>query len=240
MCGALAKALPVTEKKKGLANYLGRFCEGAALPAALGHVRWMTFWDDAQKEALYQGEVAGALSRETRACIMRIMDAYTGRDALNRLLYTDVKTYLTDNILPKVDRMSMATSLEVRVPILDHKVVEWAFSLPGSLKLRGMRGTKYIFKKAMAPYLPAEIRHRPKQGFSIPIKNWLKGPMQEFLLDTLNERSVREEGLFRWETVDRLIREHVRGEANHSHRLWGLLVFRLWKDHFLKEGGFTH
>ena len=240
LCGALARMLPVTEKKKGLVNYLGRFCEGAALPEALGHVRWMTFWNDDQKQGLYEGGVAETLSRETRACIMRVMDAYPGTDALNRLLYTDVKTYLTDNILPKVDRMSMATSLEVRVPILDHKVVEWAFSLPGNLKLKGLKGTKYIFKRAMAPYLPEEILHRPKQGFSIPIKNWLKGPMREFLMDTLNARSVAEEGIFRWETVERLIREHVSGEANHSHRLWGLLVFRLWKEHFTKEGGFSH
>ena len=236
----LSSAIPVTEKKKGMANYLSRFFEGVALPEALGHVRWMTFWNDDQKRALYRGDAAEALSKETQACIMRIMESYPGKDALNRLLYTDVKTYLTDNILPKVDRMSMATSLEVRVPILDHKVVEWAFSLPGDFKLRGMKETKYIFKKAMAPYLPEEILRRPKQGFSIPIKNWLKGPMKEFLMDTLDERSVREEGIFQWETVSRLIREHVNGEANHSHRLWGLLVFRLWKDHFAQEGGFAH
>ena len=168
------------------------------------------------------------------------MNAYKGKDALNRLLYTDVKTYLTDNILPKVDRMSMATSLEVRVPLLDHKMVEFAFSMPGNMKLRGIKGTKYIFKKAMAPYLPGEILKRPKQGFSIPIKNWLKGPMKTFLMDTLNAQSVNEEGIFRWETVDQLIREHTRGEKNHSHRLWGLLVFRLWKNEFMKKGGQRH
>jgi len=239
-CKALSEVLPVTDKKKGLVNYLGRFLEGAAYPGNMGHVRWMTFWDDTQKQALYQGCLAESLSKETRACIMRVMEGYKGKDALNRLLYTDVKTYLTDNILPKVDRMSMATSLEVRVPILDHKVVEWAFSIPGRLKLRGIRGTKYIFKKSMKPYLPEEILKRPKQGFSIPIKNWLKGTMKDFLVDTLNERSVRQEGIFRWETVERMIHEHIEGEKNHSHRLWGLLVFRLWKNHFMDGGGQIH
>jgi asparagine synthase (glutamine-hydrolysing) len=240
LCAFLAETIPITDKKKGLANYLNRFCEGAALPSALRHVRWMSFWDDKQKETLYTGDVAESLSEGTRACIMRVMDEYRGSDDLNRLFYTDVRSYLTDNILPKVDRMSMATSLEVRVPILDHKLVEWAFSLPGSLKLRGMKETKYIFKKAMASYLPEEILRRPKQGFSIPIKNWLKGPMKNFLMDTLNEQSVREEGIFRWETVNRLIQQHVSGEANHSHRLWGLLVFRLWKNTFFEKGVINH
>jgi len=239
-CRFLSEIIPVTDKKKGLSNYLGRFFEGAAFPQDLGHVRWMSFWNDRQKHALYQGDMATALSKETHACIMRAMNAYKGKDALNRLLYTDVKTYLTDNILPKVDRMSMATSLEVRVPLLDHKMVEFAFSLPGRMKLRGIKGTKYIFKKAMAPYLPGEILRRPKQGFSIPIKNWLKGPMKTFLMDTLNERSVKQEGIFQWETVERLMLEHIRGEKNHSHRLWGLLVFRLWKNEFMKQGGQHH
>jgi len=240
VCRFLAETMPVTDKKKGLSNYLGRFFEGAAFPRDLRHVRWMSFWNDRQKNALYEGDLTTALSKETHACIMRTMDAYKGKDALNRLLYTDVKTYLTDNILPKVDRMSMATSLEVRVPLLDHKMVEFAFSMPGNMKLRGIKGTKYIFKKAMAPYLPGEILKRPKQGFSIPIKNWLKGPMKTFLMDTLNAQSVNEEGIFRWETVDQLIREHTRGEKNHSHRLWGLLVFRLWKNEFMVKGGQRH
>ncbi len=239
-CHFLAEALPVTEKKKGVANYLARFFEGAAYPGDLRHVRWMSFWNDQQKRALYQGDVATALSRETHACIMRVMDSYKGDDALNRLLYTDVRSYLTDNILPKVDRMSMATSLEVRVPILDHKMVEFAFSLPGRFKIRGVRGTKYIFKKSMEPYLPREILRRPKQGFSIPIKNWLKGPMRDFLMDTLNERVIREGGVFRWETVDRLIQDHVKGVKNHSHRLWGLLMFQLWKSEFMEKRGRDH
>lgn len=239
-CHFLAEALPVTEKKKGVANYLARFFEGAAYPGDLRHVRWMSFWNDQQKRALYQGDMATALSKETHACIMRVMDSYKGSDALNRLLYTDVRSYLTDNILPKVDRMSMATSLEVRVPILDHKMVEFAFSLPGRFKIRGVRETKYIFKKSMEPYLPREILKRPKQGFSIPIKNWLKGPMRDFLMDTLNERVIGEGGVFRWETVDRLIQDHVKGVKNHSHRLWGLLMFQLWRSEFMEKRGRGH
>ena len=240
VCRRLAEVLPVTEKKKGVANYLSRFLEGGAHPSRLGHVRWMTFWDDAQKRALYAEGVADILSERTRKRVTDIMDAYQGGDALNRLLYTDVRTYLTDNILVKVDRMSMATSLEVRVPILDHRMVEFAFSLPGRMKLRGVKETKYIFKKAMRRYLPPEILRRPKQGFSIPIKNWLKGPMRDFMRDTLNEPAIKEAGIFRWETVKNLIEEHVKGEKNHSHRLWGLLMFQLWRETFVKKGGRSH
>ncbi len=240
VCRSISGHLPVTDKKKGMANYLARFLEGATFPPALRHVRWMSFWNDEQKRALYRGDEADTLSKQSRACIMGIMESYRGKDPLNRLLYTDVRTYLTDNILPKVDRMSMATSLEVRVPILDHKMVEFAFSIPGRLKLRGLKGTKYIFKKAMVPYLPGEILRRPKQGFSIPIKNWLKGPMQVFMRDTLSERAVKETGIFRWETVEKLMGEHIRGVRNHSHRLWGLLMFQLWRDMFAKKGGVNH
>jgi asparagine synthase (glutamine-hydrolysing) len=154
------------------------------------------------------------------------------RDPINAALYIDLKTYLAEDILPKVDRMSMAVSLETRVPLLDSRLVEWVFRLPGRWKLRGWT-TKWVLKEAMRPYLPPEILRREKQGFSIPMKNWLRQELRSLLLDYLNPTAFRRHGLFQWGTVERWIQEHLAFQADHAHRLWALLLFQAWYDRVL-------
>ena len=143
------------------------------------------------------------------------------------MLYVDVHSYLVDNCLVKVDRMSMATSLETRVPLLDHELVELAFRVPGELKVS--RDTKPLLKTVAERHVPRDCVRRPKQGFSIPIRHWLNGPLAPVVDDLLAPEALREEGLFREGTVRRLLDEHRRGERNHAHLLWGLIVFRRWK-----------
>jgi asparagine synthase (glutamine-hydrolysing) len=138
-----------------------------------------------------------------------------------------LKTYLPDDILVKVDRMSMANSLEARVPLLDHVFVERVAAIPSRLKLRGWT-RKYIFKQAMAPLLPPAILRKRKEGFSIPMKTWLRTDLRPLMLDVLSEAEVRRQGYFHWPYVARLIDEHLAGRENHSHRLWALMVFHLW------------
>jgi asparagine synthase (glutamine-hydrolysing) len=128
--------------------------------------------------------------------------------------------------------MSMAVSLEARAPLLDHKLVEFAFTLPARFKVRGTC-SKWFFKRAMAGILPAEIIYRRKEGFSIPIKNWLKTELREMMLATLAEKKLAQLGLFQPDYVATLIREHLENRRNHSHRLWPLIVFQLWADHYL-------
>ena len=152
-------------------------------------------------------------------------------DRINQQNFVDLKTYLVDDILVKVDRMSMATSLEARVPFLDHRVVELSFRIPGGEKIRG-GDTKVILKRAMKDLLPEEILHRDKQGFSIPIKNWIRNELRSMMLDVLDEHKIRNQGLFDYRTVNRLVDEHLRGVENHSHRLWALMMFELWHDKF--------
>jgi asparagine synthase (glutamine-hydrolysing) len=145
------------------------------------------------------------------------------------MLYTDLKTYLTDNILVKVDRMSMANSIEVRVPFLSHSFVEFVMKIPGEMKIKGFQ-TKCVLKKALADKLPPSVVHRSKQGFSIPMRNWLRSELRPLLLDTLSPSRIERVGLFRGTCVDRWVEEHSAGIDDHSHRLWALMLFHLWHD----------
>jgi asparagine synthase (glutamine-hydrolysing) len=155
-------------------------------------------------------------------------------DALSRLMYLDMKTYLTADILAKVDRMSMATSLEVRVPMLDHEFVEWVAALPVDWKFRN--GTrKYILKKlAERLGIPSELLHRRKQGFQLPLVEWMRSEMKDQFLRVLLEPKTLQRGYFKPSAVRALVDEHVRGRRNRSGLLWRMLVLELWHRNFLE------
>ena len=145
-------------------------------------------------------------------------------DPLSRVQYADIKTYLPGDILTKVDRASMASSLEVRVPLLDHTLVEWAARLAPQLKLRGREG-KYVFKSALEPYVPPEILYRPKQGFAVPLAAWFRGPLRRRLRETLSGPVLCESGLFDVAAIAALLDQHQSGERDHSAALWTLSMF---------------
>lgn len=144
--------------------------------------------------------------------------------------YLDFKTYLPGDILTKVDRASMAHSLEVRVPLLDHRLVEWASSLPPGLKLRGAEG-KYILKKTLEPDLPREVLYRPKMGFSVPLTSWLRGPLAGRVREALMTGTVARCGYFEPQVLNKLLNQHIEGHRNHSTVLWSLLML----DAFLRR-----
>jgi asparagine synthase (glutamine-hydrolysing) len=155
-------------------------------------------------------------------------------DPLSQLLYLDTKTYLPGDILTKVDRMSMATSLEARVPILDHRFVEWVVGLPVHWKMRGIN-QKYIFKKLAARVgVPAEVLDRPKQGFAMPLVHWIRNELKQDFVQLLLEPRTIQRGYFDPRTVSTLLEEHFRGRRNHSSKLWRLLAFELWHRNFLE------
>ena len=139
---------------------------------------------------------------------------------------------MPDNCLVKVDRMSMAVSLEVRVPFLDVDLVELAFSMPNSLKLAGGE-TKYLLKKLATKYIPERCVYRPKEGFSIPIKNWLAGQFKPILEKYTNTEMLQTQGIFEPAVVSRLRSEHLAGTANHSHVLWSIIVYQAWQERWL-------
>jgi asparagine synthase (glutamine-hydrolysing) len=230
------KALPPSRKKKGGLNKLRRFAQGFEHPSNTKHLRWMMFLTSTEKKALYSPDFIRGLETEEpinlRTPFDRIFSAMSRFDRLNQELYIDLKAYLADDILVKVDRMSMAVSLETRVPLLDHKVVEFAFRIPGSLKLKGFT-TKWILKKTMERLLPHKNITRSKEGFSIPIKHWLKEELKDLMLDHLNEKRIREGGIFDFKPIARMIDQHLKDKENFSHQLWALLVFEIWKDRYL-------
>lgn len=227
---AVTAWLPPTEKKKGVINRLKRFVEGSSLPADLEHTRWMLFLAEEEKRSFYSSDVLASRNGRTAYDFMRncFRSARTN-DRLNRQLYVDIKTYLADDILVKVDRMSMAVSLEARVPYLDHRVVEFSAALPGRFKQYHHR-TKIILKEAARGLLPPQILERGKEGFSIPIKSWIRNELRPLMLEVLDSKRIQRDGLFNPRYVERLIHEHLDRRENHSHRLWALMVFHIWKD----------
>jgi asparagine synthase (glutamine-hydrolysing) len=153
------------------------------------------------------------------------------RSHVNRMLYVDTKLWLPDYLLLRADKLTMANSLEARVPFLDHALVEFAARLPTSLKLRG-GVRKFLLKKVASKLLPREIVHRKKQGFPIPIGEWMRGDARSFIRDLLSPHSIQQRGLFDGRQVAALIRQHESGVADHSVELWGLANVELWQRAF--------
>ena len=229
---AVANRIRPTSQKKGTVNKVKRFIEGAALPTSMNHARWRIFASDELKGQLFTPNAAAALTTPTG---QHIHDLYTTAAALpelNRSLYVDTQSYLADNCLVKVDRMSMANSLEVRVPLLDKDLVTMAFDVPPNLKIRGTE-TKWLLKRIASRHLPRECVYRRKEGFSIPMKHWLGTLFRPILEEYLNPSRLRRDGIFEVPMVERLKHEHLAGSANHSHILWSLIVFHAWKERWL-------
>lgn len=155
-----------------------------------------------------------------------------GIGVLDRILHGDMQTYLLDDVLAKVDRMSMANSIEVRSPLLDHLLAEFVARIPERFKLRGMTG-KYLLKKVAMRYLPEETINKRKQGFAIPLERWMRYDLRSMLMDTLLSESFVERGIFNAPRVIQLAEEHIKGSANHAETLWSILVFELWAQQFL-------
>lgn len=230
----LVSALPPTEQKKGLVNKVRRFVQGLAhAPADIGHYRWMTYLGPGAKRSLYGPALQAALTGgDVYAPVRDCLRGFGGDEWLNRHLYADLSIFLADDILVKVDRMSMATSLETRAPLLDVDVMELAFSFPGHLKIRGNE-RKFVLKRALDGLVPPRILSRRKEGFSIPMKNWLRNELAPLMRDLLAADRVRQRGLFSPQAVDELMRHHLAGRENHAHVLFSLMVFERWAESFL-------
>lgn len=218
---------PVSDDKISFEYKLKRFIEGSLLPADEAHVYWNGSFSRAQQ--------ADLLTRSNHAHVRDLFHSelpLAGRDGhIRRFLAFDQQYYLTDDLLQKVDRMSMAHSLEVRPPYLDHRLIEFAASLPDKFKLSG-RCHKVILKRLMASKLPASILRRAKTGLDIPTHDWLRGPLRPFLEETLSVDAVRASGLFRPAAIEQLKRDHFERRGNFGYHLWGLLILFLWMKHW--------
>jgi asparagine synthase (glutamine-hydrolysing) len=184
----------------------------------------------AQRELLSPELRAQLAAVDPYAAYHSALSRVSGKPLLSQLLYADVKTYLHE-LLMKQDQMSMAASIESRVPFLDHPLTEWVAALPQTMKLRGMT-TKWILREAMQGRLPAPILERRKMGFPVPVGSWLRGPWRPLLSEYLSGSRARARGFFEASAVERLVGEHIRG-VNHGERLWALLTFEIWARMFL-------
>jgi asparagine synthase (glutamine-hydrolysing) len=228
----LIRALHPTRKKKGLLNKAKRFVEGLEHPASLGHARWRLFVGESMRRQLFTEEALREMPTPVSEHIERLAAQSNGRDEIDRALYIDLRSYLVDNCLVKVDRMSMAASLEARVPFLDKDLVEMAFQIPSRLKVARGR-TKILLKQVASRHVPRDCIYRPKEGFSVPIKHWLKSDLRPHMEELLSSTRLREAGLFNVGTVERLKAEHLADRANHSHILWSMMVFEDWRSRWM-------
>ncbi|HKX28270.1 MAG TPA: asparagine synthase (glutamine-hydrolyzing), partial [Blastocatellia bacterium] len=217
--------------------YGKRFLGNIALDLGERYVDNISYFNEEAKRALLASTMRAALNGYEASNAYHQLYLESGSEVnLERQLYLDSKTYLPGDILVKVDRMSMAQSIETRAPLLDHRLIEYAQTIPASLKLRRTGNgieTKYILKRAAAGLIPDEIINRPKQGFDVPIRKWLNGELREMLDDTLNSRSLHERGYFNSQAVQSIVNEHRQGVRDHARHLWGLLTLELWHRSFI-------
>ena len=219
----LVDRLPVSDDKIAFEYKLKRFLAGALLSPDDAHFYWNGAFSRQEQRALGGGHDGQPLS----ALCAALPGAPPSSDILNRYLFIDQNYYLPDDILYKCDRMSMAHSLEVRPPFLDHRVVEFAAKLPATLKING-RTTKHVLRELVRRKLPPAILERRKEGLDIPAHEWLRGPLRPLLLDALGADSVRRAGLFSPQAIGALIDRHLTRRANLGYHLWGLLTLHLW------------
>jgi asparagine synthase (glutamine-hydrolysing) len=231
--GKIAASLPDRPQKKGAINMLKRFIEGSNLPAEARHLRWQYFSNSKLEQRLFNDDFKAKAAFDPFRQIREHMSKCDADDVVNREIYLDMRFMMTDSVLMKVDKMSMASSLEIRVPLLDHVLVEFIASLPGDWKLKGLR-TKHVLRSTLSGILPDNIVNRGKQGYSLPVKHLLRNELRQYMIDLLNgSRIVREN--MNIEHVNRLIDEHVAMKHNHNHTLWALINVAIWGERFRVE-----
>ena len=228
----LAAALPVSHRKLSLEFRLKRFLGGLDLPPADAHLWWRMVLTESRKRALYAPGVLDALTPEAPERHFREVFHRSGGDPLNRLLHVDSSIFLPDDLMIKNDRMTMAHSLEARVPFTDLHLAEFMAGVPGRRKLPGLR-KKHLMRRALAGLLPPEILRRKKVGLELPYSSWLTRELKDVLLDYCGPERVEATGLFRPQAVGALVEEHLDRRRDHGRALWGLLNYMMWHELYL-------
>ena len=229
----IVRMLPVKTKNLSFDYKALRFITGAKYDTVARHHIWFGSFTPDQQQQVLTPETLAATDSDIYADARQIAAECSDDDLVTRMQSVDTRLYLAEDILTKVDRASMAVSLEVRAPFLDPRVAEFAASLPCNYKLRGMK-TKYILKKAVRDLLPDFVTRRGKKCFGVHVAEWLKFKLRPLARDLLSPERVRRAGVFNPTYVARLQDEHERGVANHRKLLWTLLMFELWHESFVE------
>ncbi len=224
-----SRLLPVSDDKIAFEYKVKRFLEGCQMPFERAHVFWNGTFSDSGKQSLIQPALPEGLNPI-------LSDLHDGGDRLKSYLWFDQKYFLADDILAKVDRISMAHSLEVRPPFLDHRIMEFAASLPPSLLMQGAR-QKVILRKLMNDRLPKSILTRKKVGFDIPAHEWLRGPLKKLMLDVLNAGMSAYPDTFNRGAIERCVKNHLERVENLGYHLWGLMMLFMWMQRWGIQAG---
>jgi asparagine synthase (glutamine-hydrolysing) len=231
----MVRMLPVDRGSswKSRVRYVRGFLESAEMPAGQSYQSHVGIFGSGLAESLLTADFASHVAGYESDRVAHYFNSAPTDDPLNRMMYADLKTSLVDSLLAFSDKMSMAVSLEARVPLLDYRLVELAARIPTRLKLRGWRGLKHIFKRAMRDRLPASVLNRKKRGFGTPISRWFRGDLKPLLGEMLAPERIASRGYFRPEAVARLVDDHMQQRADRSEHLLALLTFEIWHQTFL-------
>ncbi len=237
MLKALVCLMPGSSEYLSMRFKATRFLRGVRLPASLRHQMWVGSIPPSEQKSLFT-DSGDAKFFDPEAVFdegIAYFNRYPGIPDIDKVEYLYVKTYLTDDILHKVDRASMANSLEVRAPFLDRDMADFSAALSNSLKLRGFT-TKYIMKESLKGLLPDGILNRPKHGFALPIGKWFRGDLKERLLEVFEPGKIKREGLFSYEHIKGMLDEHFFGRTDNSRKIWSVFVYQMWHDNWIRKG----
>lgn len=222
--GALGRLYPKADWAPKIFRAKTTF-EALGRDSVAGYFHGVSVCSDTLRKRMFSDAFKARLNGYNAVEVLRTHDRKNPSDDIyGQVQYLDMKTYLVGDILTKVDRASMAHALEVRVPFLDHKLVEWVSGLPSSLKIQGAEG-KYMLKKALEPYLPHDIMYRRKMGFSIPLAEWFRGPLKHKLQAAVSSHRLADTGIFNMSEIGKMAEEHIAGVRDHNPALWSLLMF---------------
>ena len=230
---APSNLLPSSELRRSRSRDIKRFLTAAGLPTVERYFRWTSAFDRQSKAELYTDEFSAQMNGTDASSVLRSwFEVANGTGIVDATMLADQMTYLPNDLLVKVDIASMANSLEARSPFLDHKVIEFAASLPDQLKLQG-RETKSLLKKVAARLVPSEVIYRNKMGFGVPIGKWFRGEMKGFVQEVLLSQKSLQRGIIRPEILNRYVHQHLTGERDYSFQLWTFLMLELWFQRFI-------
>jgi asparagine synthase (glutamine-hydrolysing) len=230
---APSNLLPSSELRRSRSRDIKRFLTAAGLPTVERYFRWTSAFDRQSKAELYTDEFSAQMNGTDASSVLRSwFEVANGTGIVDATMLADQMTYLPNDLLVKVDIASMANSLEARSPFLDHKVIEFAASLPDQLKLQG-RETKSLLKKVAARLVPSEVIYRNKMGFGVPIGKWFRGEMKGFVQEVLLSQKSLQRGIIRPEILKRYVHQHLTGERDYSFQLWTFLMLELWFQRFI-------
>ena len=225
--------IPASNLKRSRLRDVKRFLQAASLPTTERYFHWVSTFRNDLKEEIYTKQFRGELNGTPPEMFAEQWFKHAdGVNVVDATLLTDLMTYLSNDLMVKVDIATMAVSLEGRSPFLDHKIIEFAASLPVNLKIRGTR-TKNLLKKVAAQLVPPEVIYRRKMGFGVPIAEWFRTSLKDFLRERLLSETALKRGLFHPQIVNRLVDEHISGREDHGWRLWTLLMLELWFERFI-------